>query len=208
MMKIGILDKDPFALAKIEQTLRGQTKGNMAYAISRFNFDALTNRASFPDVLLIDIEGFDPRIIHKIRLRAPGITILIVSDQSDLQVAYSCFRYGALGYLTKKTCLSNLSEAISVTFAGGSFLSPGISRNLISQMQLARQQEDLLTARELQIAKGIVDGLSYKLVADRYNIALDTVRVYIKRVYRKLNIHSKGELITMLLHQQEVKRTG
>jgi len=48
---------------------------------------------------------------------------------------------------------------------------------------------------------GILDGLSYKLIADKYNIAIDTVdtvRMNVKKVYRKLNINSKSELFKMM----------
>jgi DNA-binding CsgD family transcriptional regulator len=45
------------------------------------------------------------------------------------------------------------------------------------------------------VVDGIVAGLSYKLVADTMNISIDTVRKYIKSIYRKLHINSKGELI-------------
>jgi DNA-binding CsgD family transcriptional regulator len=55
-----------------------------------------------------------------------------------------------------------------------------------------------LTEREKDIVNGILDGLSYKLIADKYNIAIDTVRMNVKKVYRKLNINSKSELFKMM----------
>ena len=48
------------------------------------------------------------------------------------------------------------------------------------------------------IVDGIVDGLSYKLIADRHEIAIDTVRMNVKKVYRKLSINSKSELFKMM----------
>jgi len=91
-----------------------------------------------------------------------------------------------------------LINAIVITLNQGSFVSPTINRALIEQAFSPKKYEDMLTARELQIANGIVEGLSYKLIAQQYHISLDTVRIYIKRVYRKLNINSKGELIAQL----------
>jgi DNA-binding NarL/FixJ family response regulator len=58
-----------------------------------------------------------------------------------------------------------------------------------------------LTVWEKDIVNGILDGLSYKLIADKYNIAIDTVdtvRMNVKKVYRKLNINSKSELFKMM----------
>ena len=47
---------------------------------------------------------------------------------------------------------------------------------------------------DLWVFNGILDGLSYKLVADRHNLSIDSVRSHIKNIYRKLNINSKSEL--------------
>lgn len=54
-----------------------------------------------------------------------------------------------------------------------------------------------LTPRELDVANGILDGLSYKLIAAKYDISLSTVRMNIRSIYRKLNINSKSELFNL-----------
>ena len=59
-----------------------------------------------------------------------------------------------------------------------------------------------LNDREKQVVKGIVNGLSYKLIAIEYHVSIDTVRKYIKSVYRKLQINSKGELIAKYHHHK------
>ena len=45
------------------------------------------------------------------------------------------------------------------------------------------------------LVQGLVDGLSYKLIADKYLISVETVRVNIKKIYRKLQVNSKAEVI-------------
>ena len=52
-----------------------------------------------------------------------------------------------------------------------------------------------MTERQQEIMQGIVDGLSYKMIADRLDISIDTMRTHIMPIYRLLNINSKGELI-------------
>jgi DNA-binding CsgD family transcriptional regulator len=53
-----------------------------------------------------------------------------------------------------------------------------------------------LTAKEHQVIVAMVEGLSYKMIADRLGIALETVRHHIKNIYRKLHVNSKGEVIS------------
>lgn len=54
---------------------------------------------------------------------------------------------------------------------------------------------DTLTPREQEIVRGIEDGLSYKLIADRLHVSIDTVRSHIRQVYRKLQVNSKAEIM-------------
>jgi len=59
--------------------------------------------------------------------------------------------------------------------------------------------ESVLTPKEKEIVIGLVDGLSYKLLADRMNISIDTIRFHIKNVYKKLQVNSKAEVISKSL---------
>ena len=59
-----------------------------------------------------------------------------------------------------------------------------------------KKMDEVLTTREIEIVNGITDGLSYKLVANKLNVSIDTVRKHIKNVYKKLQIHSKAELLS------------
>lgn len=58
-----------------------------------------------------------------------------------------------------------------------------------------------LSPREREILEGLVDGLSYKLIAAKYYISPDTVKNHIQTIYRKLHVNSKGEAISMALRQ-------
>jgi len=56
-----------------------------------------------------------------------------------------------------------------------------------------------LTPKEKQIVIGLVDGLSYKLLADRMDVSIDTIRFHIKNIYKKLHVNSKTEVISKSL---------
>ena len=55
---------------------------------------------------------------------------------------------------------------------------------------------DLLTAREREVLQGIVDGLGDKQVAGRLALSVETVRTHVKNIYRKLQVGSRGELLS------------
>ena len=77
-------------------------------------------------------------------------------------------------------------------------MTPKIARQVIAFFNKPRNISEQLTEREKDIVNGILDGLSYKLIADRYEIAIDTVRMNVKKIYRKLKINSKSELFKIM----------
>ena len=79
--------------------------------------------------------------------------------------------------------------------ANGSYMSPTIARKVVQYFQPKQRQKQQLTPRQEQIVEGIVRGDSYDMIAANLMISLSTVQDHIKKIYRKLQIHSKGELI-------------
>ena len=147
-----------------------------------------------------------------IAARLPGAQVLMLSVFADATRVYDALCAGAVGYLLKNTPLPQLKEHLLQVAAGGSPMSPGVARLVVQAFQRlaarpvqpgpAAQPTEPLTAREMEVVRGIEDGLSYKLIADRHAVSIDTVRNHIRTVYRKLQINSKGELMALALKQQ------
>lgn len=153
-----------------------------------------------PKVLLLILGSRDPRTISRAKNIFSNSQIVVVSTCEELKYTRECFRNGCTSYLMYNDIYDYLYFTVITAANGGSFISPKSCRMLIDEEHERKLQEDLLTVRELQIAKGIIDGLSYKMIASRHSISLDTVRVYVKRVYKKLKINSKGELFAQLTY--------
>jgi DNA-binding NarL/FixJ family response regulator len=148
-----------------------------------------------PNVMLIDIEDIGSDAIQDIYRKYPNTNVVVYSHVQDHTSVLACVKAGAMGYLTKDTCVNEVISTIVTTYKGGSVFSPSISRNVIRQVQQTVDYQSNLSFRERQIVEGLQNGLSYKLIGYKYGISLDTVRQYIKRTYKKLNINSKGELL-------------
>jgi len=201
MITVGIIDMDEQERTETKKIILEKSNSESAIPIHvLFDQDTLASsgRYQVPDVLIVDIDRQDNLIVERVKSVFPRTEILVLTNNCDVRMVRSCFRQGAVGYMLKKTCLQSLINAITMTLGNGSFISPFVNRALIEQTFSAKQSENLLTARELQIANGIIEGLSYKMIAQKYAISLDTVRIYIKRIYRKFQINSKGELIAQL----------
>jgi DNA-binding NarL/FixJ family response regulator len=108
---------------------------------------------------------------------------------------------GASGYLLKHTSLPEIKESIDLLLTGGAPMSPQIARKVIQHFNKPQpdKPDSGLTSREQDIVNGLVDGLSYKLIADRFDISIDTVRAHIRNIYKKLHVNSKAEVIAKSL---------
>jgi len=156
---------------------------------------------NIPDVLIMDLglpgmSGIEGMKI--IRERYPSINIIVFSIYNDSEKIFNSLCAGATGYLLKNTPLIEIKEGIELLAKGGSPMSPQIARKVIEFFSQNKKKETLspLSAKEKEIVVGLVDGLSYKLIADRMSITLETVRFHIKNIYSKLHVHSKSEVIS------------
>jgi DNA-binding NarL/FixJ family response regulator len=160
----------------------------------------LAGLATRPQLVLSDI-GLPGRSgiegLAVLRQLLPEAEVLMLSVYTDAERVFEALREGAVGYLEKTTPLPLLKEHLLQVAAGGSPMSPSVARHVTRYFrpQLSGPLASL-TPRELDIVRGIEDGLSYKLIADRLGLRIDTVRSHIRQVYRKLQVNSKAEIIT------------
>jgi DNA-binding NarL/FixJ family response regulator len=76
-------------------------------------------------------------------------------------------------------------------------MTPKIARKVMDFFSGKKKVMDNLTEREVEIANTILEGLSYKMIGDKFGISLDTVRAHVKNIYKKLSINSKSQLFNI-----------
>lgn len=207
MTGIGIIEDDPDVLDALERIIDRQNDfhclgafGSVEEARKGFNSELM------PDIILTDIDlpgmsGIDG--IRMIKGQYPEIQFLVLSIYHDVAKIFPALRAGAAGYLLKNTSIAEIIGALQQVRDGGSPMSPQIARLVIDEFtgraELEEVKDELLTSREHEIVVGLVDGLSYKMIAGRMDISLQTVRYHIRNIYSKLHVHSKGEVISKSL---------
>ncbi len=197
--KVAILEDD---------VVMGQILKARVNAIQDFQCDLLfENPVQFlsgtheVDIALLDVsmpemsglEAIGP-ILHKY----PDVSIIMNTILDDDDTIFEALKKGALGYLDKQTVNINLEEVLNTVAHGGAYMTPKIARRVFESFQTRRSEGiESLSQREKNVVNGILEGLSYKMIAEKNDVSINTVRMHVKRIYRKLNINSKGELFRL-----------
>ena len=166
--------------------------------------------AERPEVILMDINlpgmsGIEG--VRQIKSFYPEANILMQTVYQDDDNIFRSICAGASGYLLKRTSKEQLLNAIREVHSGGAPMNAGIARRvmeLFRKTAVPVREESTLTAREIDILRALVDGCSYKMIADRCFISLETVRNHIKHIYEKLHVHSKSEAVVKALKERLV----
>ena len=197
MIKVGIIDGNQQSRGMMRVMLDHHQQYNLKVTVEVGSMGECkkVQPSQEPNVMLLDIEENGIDMIMEIYRKFPNTNVVVYSNIQDHNSVLACVKAGAMGYLTKDTCVNEVISTIVTTYKGGSVFSPSISRSVIQQVQQTVDYQSNLSFRERQIVEGLKNGLSYKLIGYKYGISLDTVRQYIKRTYKKLNINSKGELL-------------
>lgn len=158
-----------------------------------------------PNVVLMDIglpgmSGIEA--LARLNESLRDVEVLMLTVYEDDKKIFDALCMGAAGYLLKRTQPDRIVDAIKDIHRGGTPMSPEVARRVVTRFRNAAPGSDVstrLSSRERDVLDGLVDGLSYKMIADRLSVSIDTVRSHIKHIYDKLHINSKAEAIAMAL---------
>ncbi|NOX17331.1 MAG: response regulator transcription factor [Chlorobi bacterium] len=152
------------------------------------------------DVLLLDIglpgiSGING--IHLIKEKFPDINIIIITVYEDEDKIFNALKNGAAGYLLKNTPFPKIKKAIEDIQNGGAPMTPVIARKVVTFFSDNKRQstKNSLTPKEKHVVAGLIDGLSYKKIAECLGNSVETIRNHIRNIYRKLEVNSRTEVV-------------
>jgi DNA-binding NarL/FixJ family response regulator len=153
-----------------------------------------------PAVALVDINlpgqsGIE--CIARLKELCPPLVCLVLTMYEEDHLIFDALRAGACGYLLKRTPPAEIADAIQVARDGGSPMSPHIARQVVGFFHRTPppKPDHELTAREQQVLDLLIEGKLYKEIAHELQVSIDTVRTHVRKVYDKLHIHSRTEII-------------
>jgi len=205
MTTIAIIEDDTEIREGLQLYLRTRSDVRCTTAEGSIeSFLACLDELADLDVIIMDIglpgmSGISG--IGVVKDRLPDVDIIMFTVYDDPNRIFQALCAGATGYLLKTTPFPKIVEAITNLQAGWAPMSPQIAQKIVEYYgtSSSRNAESPLTPRDKEIVIGLVDGLSYKMIADRLGVTIETIRHHIKNIYRKLHVNSKAEVITRSL---------
>lgn len=169
--------------------------GEQAIALA----EELAPQVVLMDITLPDISGIEvTRILRKIH---PEIAIVALTIHEDEQYFFEMLKAGATGYVPKRAAPEDLISAIEAASQGEVYLYPPLAKALVSDfLDRAREEPEHstindLTEREQEVLGLLADGFTNEQIAEKLVISKHTVARHRENLMRKLNLHSRGELV-------------
>lgn len=210
-IKILIVDDHPILREGIKTVL--ELKGDfeiVGEADSGFKACELVPRLN-PDIVLMDIrmEKMDGiKASRNIKLLYPQTKILLLTMHDEATFILEALKIGVEGYILKMSDMDKVVNAIKLILGNETYFDPKITKSvatLTSDLLVNSKQNEFLekyqlTAREIEVAGMMVDGLSTKQIADKLFVSLSTVSNHRSHIFNKLKVTKLSELISFAIH--------
>lgn len=161
--------------------------------IDRTPVDLAVVNARLPD-------GCGAEITRAVLKKNPDAHILIATDVSEENTVMQSVEAGADGYILVTDDAPRIADSLKVMAAGGSPVSPLIARSVLRALHSRNTAapapaSGILSRRELDIMGLLAKGLTLTAIAEILSISEHTVTTHVKKIYKKLNVHSRGEAV-------------
>jgi DNA-binding NarL/FixJ family response regulator len=212
MVYIGIVDDKAVNRKTVQRNLTGLKDielvleaGNGSAFLEQMEALPLEKR---PTLVLMDIDmplmnGIEAIAVGTIRFPETKFLVLTVFD--DDSKIFEAIQAGASGYLLKDDPATELQAAISeILLHNGAPMSPAIARKTMSWLKSlpnpasgSSGTQNILSDRETDILKLMMEGLDYRQIGERLFISPNTVRTHIKNIYEKLHVNSRAQAVQL-----------
>ena len=198
-----LVEPDDYRLRRHTLELLHDTEFHLIAAVnSRRTAVPVIQRAKI-DLAVVNVrlpDGSGAEITREILRRNPQAHVLIATDVSEENTVMQAVEAGADGYLLFDDNTPGIAASLKVMQSGGSPVSPLIARSVLRALHNRNIPEretagGLLSRRELDILQLLAKGLAFAAIGEVLAISEHTVTTHVKKLYKKLNVHSRGEAV-------------
>ncbi len=211
-MPIKVLIVDDHAVVRAGIRMLLESDPELAIVGEGENGDDAIRMASelSPDVILMDVtmpevDGVEATRRIKTMPSPPAVLALSIHEGTDY--FFHMLQAGASGYVPKRAAPEELLRAIHAVAHGNVFLEPSVAKDLVSdylsRVQDGREHDtyDGLTEREREILTYIAEDSTNMAIANTLGISVNTVERHRENIMRKLNLHTRTELVKYALRK-------
>ena len=180
-----------------------------AYADCMKAVEHVENSGAELVVMDIDMPGMNGiEGVRLIKQKFPHVKVVMHTVFDDDNRIFDSICAGADGYLLKNTSPVQLIQSLSEVMLGGAPMSPFVAQKVFQHFRkqnLPSSDPFNLSDREKEILEMLVQGNSYKMIAAKSNIVVDTVKKHLRNIYSKLHVSCGTEAVAKALRHKIVK---
>lgn len=159
--------------------------------------EALQPQLVLMDIAMPGLNGLEAT--SRLKRTCPDVQVLILSMHQNEEYVRQALRHGAVAYLLKDAAPLELELALAAVLRGETYLSPAVSRGVVSDYVQRLRSDDVpganLTPRQREVLQLVAKGLSSKEVARRLDVAVKTVESHRSQLMKQLDIHEVAGLV-------------
>ncbi len=163
-------------------------------------------KRSSPNLVILDISMPNLRgleAIREIKKTYPQVKVLVLTMHKKKEFLRQALRDGADGFLLKEDAGGELIRAVQTVRNGGKYLSPLLS-SVLTSLAVEEEKTEVLTMREREVLKLLVEGKRTKEIAAALYISPHTVRRHRSNIMEKLNIKNLADLVKYAISQSYI----
>jgi DNA-binding NarL/FixJ family response regulator len=158
--------------------------------------------AQKPNLMLLDLRlksGDSLDLIKTMKVEAPSLKILVISQHDEMLFAERALRAGASGYVMKENATDEILVAVRSVLGGELYFShrvgaAAVRRSLAAKPEASRTGIERLSDRELQVFQLIGASFSTREIAEQFNLSIKTIETHRENLKQKLDLRDAAEL--------------
>jgi DNA-binding NarL/FixJ family response regulator len=163
-----------------------------------------------PELVIMDIDMPGIGGIEGVKIlkeNFPDVKVVMHTVFDDDNRIFDCICAGADGYMLKNTSPVKLIQALHELSEGGAPMSPFVAQKVFQHFRQVKTDSEQfnLTKRENEMLELLVKGNSYKMIADKSFISIDTVKKHLQNIYHKLHVNCGTEAVAKALQHKIVR---